>query len=85
MYLTSAALFRCLTLASGPNRLSPKLKETLDRLRADTFVMDKVNNHDPGFGYNSFEGFIEEDCVQAIEQVINEKFNVEVEAHKRWE
>jgi hypothetical protein len=62
----------------------PELKGTLDLLRGDAFLMDKVNNHNPAFGYNSFEGFIEEDCVQALEQVINEKFKVEVEAHKRW-
>ena len=61
-----------------------ELKETLDTLRADAFLMDKVNNHNPAFGYNSFEGFIEEDCVQALEQVINEKLKVEVEARKRW-
>jgi hypothetical protein len=46
--------------------------ETLGSLRADAFLMDKVNNHNPAFGYNTFEGFIEEDCVQALEQIINE-------------
>jgi hypothetical protein len=61
-----------------------ELKAALDSLRADTFLMNKINNHNPAFGYNSFEGFIEEDCVQALEQIINEKFQVEVEAHKRW-
>ena len=61
-----------------------ELKEALDSLRADAFLMDKVLNHNPSFGYNSFEGFIEEDSVQALEQVISEKFKVEVEARKRW-
>lgn len=61
-----------------------ELKETLDSLRADTFLMDKVTNHNPAFGYNSFEGFIEEDCVQALEQLINEKLKVGLEAHTRW-
>jgi len=61
-----------------------ELKETLGSLRADAFLMDKVNNHNPAFGYNTFEGFIEEDCVQALEQIINEKFKMEVEARKRW-
>ncbi len=61
-----------------------ELKEALDGLRADAFLMDKVLNHNPSFGYNSFEGFIEEDSVQALEQVISEKFKVEVEARKRW-
>jgi len=60
------------------------LKTALGSLRTDTFLMDKINNHNPAFGYNLFEGFIEEDCVQALEQIINEKFQVEVEAHKRW-
>ena len=60
------------------------LKTALDSMRTDTFLMDKITNHNPAFGYNSFEGFIEEDCVQALEQIINEKFQVEVEAHKRW-
>ena len=69
-----------------PYRLSTDadLKTALDSLRTDTFLMNKINNHNPAFGYNSFEGFIEEDCVQALEQIINEKFQVEVEAHKRW-
>ncbi len=61
-----------------------ELKETLDTLRADAFLMDKVNNHNPSFGYNSFEGFIQEDCVQALEQIISEKFGAAVEARKRW-
>lgn len=61
-----------------------ELKAALDGLRADAFLMDKVLNHNPSFGYNSFEGFIEEDSVQALEQVIAEKFKVETEARKRW-
>ena len=61
-----------------------ELKAALDTLRTDNFLMNKITNHNPAFGYNTFEGFIEEDCVQALEQIINEKFQVEVEAHKRW-
>jgi hypothetical protein len=61
-----------------------ELKDAVTLLKADTFLMDKVLNHNPAFGYNSLEGFIEEDSVQALEQVINEKLQVEIEAHKRW-
>src|SRR6267143_2391612 len=61
-----------------------ELRQALDSLRSDAFLMDKVNNHNPAFGYNSFEGLIEEDCVQALEQLINEKLKVEVEARRRW-
>ncbi len=61
-----------------------ELRETLNLLKKDEFLMDKVLNHNPSFGYNSFEGFIEEDCVQAIEQIINEKLGIEVEPRRRW-
>jgi hypothetical protein len=62
----------------------PGLKKALEVLQADTFLMDKINNHNSSFGYNSFAGFVEEDCVQALEQLINEKLKVEVEARRRW-
>lgn len=61
-----------------------ELRESLSLLKEDEFLMDKVLNHNPSFGYNTFKGFIEEDCVQALEQIINEKLEVEREAHKRW-
>jgi len=61
-----------------------ELQNTLFFLKKDDFLMDKVLNHNPAFGYNSFEGYIEEDCVQALEQMINEKLKIEREAHQRW-
>ncbi len=61
-----------------------ELREALSLLEDDEFLMDKVLNHNPAFGYNSFEGFMEEDCVQALEQIINEKLGFEREAQKRW-
>lgn len=61
-----------------------ELKNALSLLKEDEFLMDKVLNHNPAFGYNTFEGFIEEDCVQALEQIINEKLKIEREAQKRW-
>ncbi len=61
-----------------------ELKKVIYLLKKDKFLMDKVLNHNPSYGYNSFEAFIEEDCVQALEQIINEKLDLEVEAHKRW-
>ncbi|MGI8466865.1 MAG: hypothetical protein ACR2N3_00230 [Pyrinomonadaceae bacterium] len=62
-----------------------ELKNALDTLRADEFLMDKVKNHNPSLGYNTFEGLVEEDCVQSLDQIISEKLGVEImEAHKRW-
>jgi len=61
-----------------------ELRQTLAMLKTDPFLIDKVRNHNPDWGYNSFDGFIEEDCVQALEQIINEKLHVQGEARKRW-
>ena len=60
------------------------LREALDQLKADSFLMDKVENHNPSFGYNSFEGFVEEDVVQALEQVITERLGIARDARPRW-
>lgn len=61
------------------------LIQTVRRLKEDRFLMDKVLNHNPSFGYNSFEGFVEEDCVQALDQIINEKLGIPRDARKRWQ
>jgi hypothetical protein len=60
------------------------LKEAVYIFKNDKFLMDKVRNHDPALGYNTFESFFEEDCVQAIEQIINEKLEIHMDPHKRW-
>jgi hypothetical protein len=61
-----------------------ELREALATLKADTFLMAKVLHHNPSFGYNSFDGFVEEDCVRALEQVVTENLNLSREAHRRW-
>lgn len=53
-----------------------ELRVALELLRQDAFFMDKVENHNPDFGYNSFEGLLEEDIVQALDQIICDHFDV---------
>ncbi|MBI3834094.1 MAG: hypothetical protein HY287_07170 [Planctomycetes bacterium] len=60
------------------------LKAVLDTLRADKFFMDKVEHHNPSFGYNTLEGFVDEDCVQALDQLITEKLGIALIAKSRW-
>ncbi len=62
----------------------PELRAAIESLRADRFLMDKVENHNPSFGYNSLDGFVEEDCVQALGQLINEKLGLADGAAQRW-
>ena len=47
-------------------------------------MADKVMHHDPSFGYNTAAGYIEEDSVQALEQIVSEQFGVGRDADKYW-
>lgn len=61
-----------------------ELREALNSLKSDSFLMDKIRNHNPSFGYNSFDSFVEEDCVRALDQVAGERLNVWREPRRRW-
>jgi hypothetical protein len=61
-----------------------ELKQALDSLRADGFLKDRILHHDPSLGYNSFEGFVEEDCVRSLEQVIAERLGFAEDARHRF-
>jgi hypothetical protein len=61
-----------------------KLRTAVESLRKDEFLMDKVENYNPSFGYNSLEGLFEEDCVQALDQIICEKLEISRDPRKRW-
>lgn len=61
-----------------------ELRNTIELFGSDEFLMDKVNNHNPSLGYNTLEGLFEEDCVQALDQIINEKFGYAKDAKTRW-
>lgn len=43
-----------------------------------------MHNHDPDYGYNSFEGLVEEDCVQALDQIVEERMGVARPVGQRW-
>jgi hypothetical protein len=63
----------------------PKVREAIDLLGRDPLVVDKVQHHDSSFGYNTTPGYIEEDSVQALEQLVSEKFGVGRDACKYWQ
>jgi hypothetical protein len=60
------------------------LQQSLESLKSDTFLMDKVLNHDPKFGYNDFEGYIEENCVRALDQMVSEDIGLSAGPKDRW-
>lgn len=65
-------------------RTDRELSAAIERWKSDSFLMAKVEHHDPSFGYNSFEGFVEEDVVQAIDQIINERLEIADDPLSRW-
>ncbi|GAB5535089.1 MAG: hypothetical protein Rubg2KO_13380 [Rubricoccaceae bacterium] len=61
-----------------------ELRAALDRLRNDPFLMERIENHDPSLGYTTFEGFVEENVVQALEQVALERLGVDRDPRAHW-
>ncbi len=66
------------------NTNDPGIREAIDLLSNDPLVVDKVKHHDPSFGYNTASGYIEEDSVEALEQIVSEQFGVGNNAHAYW-
>jgi hypothetical protein len=66
------------------NSHSAQVQACLSELEADAFLKEAFVNHHPDYGYNSFEGCIEEGCVRALDQLVNEKFGIAKDARERW-
>jgi hypothetical protein len=62
----------------------PDLHAALESLRGDRFLMEKVEHHNPSFGFNTLEGLEEEDCVQSLEQIIAERFGMGGDPRAYW-
>src|SRR6266849_2631155 len=61
-----------------------ELRANIDSLHSDSFLMNKVEHHDASFGYNTLPGLVEEDCVQALEEVISQSFGMGHDSQKYW-
>ncbi|HEX7946351.1 MAG TPA: hypothetical protein VF495_16910, partial [Phenylobacterium sp.] len=59
-------------------------KAALAVLGADPLFTRIVAEHDPTFGYNSLEGVLNEDTVQALDQIIAERLGFAAPPAKRW-
>jgi hypothetical protein len=63
----------------------PALQLALEQLAQDPVLNKCFEDHDPAFGYNSWEGYVEENCVRALDQVISESFGIARDAAERWQ
>jgi hypothetical protein len=62
----------------------PAAKAALDVLAKDKLFARIVAEHDPSFGYTSLEGVLNEDTVQALDQIISERLGVARPPAQRW-
>ncbi|WP_395647118.1 hypothetical protein [Terricaulis sp.] len=53
-------------------------------LAADPWMSAIVTTHDARFGYNSFEGILNEDSTQALDQIVAERMGFARNARERW-
>jgi len=53
-------------------------------LGRDPLITGIVARHDSSFGYNTLEGYVDEDAVQAMEQIVCERLGVAQPAAERW-
>jgi len=60
------------------------VRQAIDLLGKDPTVIDKVQHHDASFGYNTTASYIEEDSVEALEQIVSEKFGVGSSPCQYW-
>lgn len=64
---------------------SSEMQNCLASLQEDPFLARTFERRNPDYGYNTFKGFIEESCVRALEQLVNEKLGIAPhEARERW-
>jgi hypothetical protein len=61
------------------------VRQAISLLGRDPLVAEKVQHHDPSFGYNTASGYIEEDSVQALEQIVSEEVGVGRDARHYWQ
>jgi hypothetical protein len=53
-------------------------------LNADPLMQRVLKEHDPGFGYNSMDGILNEDTVEALDQIVSERLGVGRAPAARW-
>jgi hypothetical protein len=63
----------------------PELQAALEKLRQDPVLREHFETHDPVFGYNTWHGYVEENCVRALDQVICEALGIARDADERWQ
>lgn len=62
----------------------PVAKRAIALIGADPVIARAIKEHDPRFGYTNAEGVLNEDLVQALDQMICERLGVAKPPARRW-
>lgn len=62
----------------------PAAKAALGVLAADPLLTRVIAEHNHDFGYNQLDGLLNEDAVQALEQIVSERLGFAGLAARRW-
>jgi hypothetical protein len=63
---------------------SPRVAAAIASLSSDPLLSKIVAEHNPSFGYTTSAGYIEEDAVQALEQIVSERLGFSHPPGDRW-
>jgi hypothetical protein len=61
-----------------------QLERALRGLAHDPFVKRRFDERNPAWGYNEFDGYLEESVARALDQHLTERFDVAVNPRIRW-
>jgi hypothetical protein len=62
----------------------PGVAKAVAEFARDSLIVRIVREHNPSFGYTTVAGYVEEDAVQALEQVVSERLGLAQPAEERW-
>jgi len=63
---------------------NPGVAKAVAEFARDSLIARIVREHNPSFGYTTVDGYVEEDAVQALEQVVSERLGLAQPAGERW-
>ena len=66
------------------NASDPRVAKAVAEFSSDSLIVRIVRGHNPSFGYNTVDGYVDEDAVQALEQVVSERLGIAKPAGDRW-
>ncbi|WP_309091802.1 hypothetical protein [Phenylobacterium sp.] len=62
----------------------PAATAALAVLEKDELMQRVLKEHNPDFGYNSMDGILNEDTVEALDQIVSERLGVARDPAERW-